>query len=127
MFVSTISQLKVQIFMVSGKIRRTLMPFPPVNYCDIMSGRLTPVATLRMIVDELAKFGNLLGPCPMKPGQYYLKDYTMDETASVVTRMMQEKDKFLSNFTVTDENSGRPVLITSYQVLFSCNHSNWHQ
>jgi hypothetical protein len=90
-----------------------------------MSGRMIPIATLQAMFDELTKYGNLLGPCPIVPGQYYMKDYTMDETATTVTKMMDEDMKYLSNFTLTDENSGRPKLITSFQILFTSNRSNW--
>jgi hypothetical protein len=121
----TTPQLKIRVFGVHGKIRRTLLPFPSINYCDVMSGHFIPMVTLQVMLAELKRFGNLVGPCPIVPGLYNMKDYTMDETASSFTKMLAEGSRYLSNYTLTDENFGRPVNIASFQILFTCNHSNW--
>jgi hypothetical protein len=80
---------------------------------------------LQILINELARYGNLLGPCPIVPGQYYLKGYTMDETVSPLTRMMAEGAKYLSIISLTDENSGKPEQIASFHSLFHSNRSNW--
>jgi hypothetical protein len=82
---------------------------------------------MQMMLDEFTKYGNLLSACPMVPGSYYMKDYTMDETVSAITRMMQENLKFMSIFTLTDENSRKPAQIFTFQIWFWSNHSNWQQ
>lgn len=105
-----------------------MLPFPSINYCDFMGGHLVSVVgTLQTMIDGLAAFGNLLSPCPMLPGIYYMKDYFMDETASPLTKLLPENVKYMTNFTLTDENARKPVLIATYQVLFTCNRSNWRQ
>jgi Protein of unknown function (DUF1091) len=110
---------------MKGKVKKSALRIPTVNYCDIMRGHLLPMQMIQVFIDRLAESGRLALPCPMKPGHYYLKNFWVDETQMPLYRMLPEGLLLVLEVVFKQEISGKMVTVFEMEGYYTCNRSNW--
>jgi Protein of unknown function (DUF1091) len=116
-----IQQLNVQVFALNGKSKRSVLPIPVINYCDLMRGQANTISVLKYVLADLNKHGKIFGVCPIAPNSFYLRDFYLDDASSPLLKMLRPNRKYMLNFTFTEEKSTKSVLIVSLEIYFSRN------
>jgi Protein of unknown function (DUF1091) len=110
---------------VIAKKIKPVMVLPTFNYCDVMRGQFLPFQVIQGLIDQLAKFGRLVVPCPIKPGHYYVKNFYLDETQMPMYRMLRGDSLKVMAANLQQEVSRKMVPIYDVKVFFTFNNSNW--
>jgi hypothetical protein len=91
-----------------------MIQIPKFNYCDMRrSGSTVPLISTLFV--ELLKYGNIAAPCPIKPGLYFVKNYTVQQTA---TFSFFPAGVYTSVIQLLDEND-KPKVIVKIEQFFT--------
>jgi Protein of unknown function (DUF1091) len=100
-----------------GNSSKLLISINKINYCDLVRGR----GHFRMVfalIQQLRKFGNLIGTCPMKPGKYTLDNFSVDETIIPGYHMVKVQKLYGVDINLRDENQGKSISLFSLRIFF---------
>jgi Protein of unknown function (DUF1091) len=110
---------------MQGKTKRSLIRVPIINYCDMMRGHFMPMQLVQILIDRVRKFGRMIVPCPVQPGNYYIKGFYIDETEVPMYRLLQENYVFMMEIIFIQVILNKQETIFEMQGYGSCNRSNW--
>jgi hypothetical protein len=96
-----------------------------MDYCDVLRGFATNLSIVRKLIADLRKFGNIITPCPMKPGYYYLNKFWVDETQFPGYGLLRENFLLMLQLIFTDENEKKPIFLFDFQIFLKFNKTKW--
>jgi hypothetical protein len=101
--------------------------FPKMDYCDILRGfaNAKKLEIVKKLLENLRKFGNIVTPCPIKPGNYYLNKFWIDETVYPWHGLLRENYLLMLQLIFTDENAAKPIFLFDFQLFATYNKTQW--
>jgi hypothetical protein len=96
-----------------------------LDYCDVLRGFAKSLSIVKKLLDDLRKFGNIITPCPMKPGYYYLNKFWVNETQFPGHTLLKENFLLMAQLIFTDENETKPIFLYDFQIYATFNKTKW--
>jgi hypothetical protein len=96
-----------------------------MDYCDVLRGFVSSIPLVKKFLDDLRKFGNLVTPCPMQPGYYYLNQFWIDETQFPGHTLLKDNVSLMLQLMCTDENKAKPIFLFDFQIFLKYNKTKW--
>jgi hypothetical protein len=72
----------------------------------MLKDHYTDFSITKTMLDTLTKFGNLIQPCPIKPGHYYLKEGRVDDSLFPKYLIPFNNTRYKTHVVFMDENMG---------------------
>jgi hypothetical protein len=93
-------------------------PVPKINYCDLVK-KIIVAPGIVDVIRAMEKSGNPPAMCPLKPGSYYMKNLTIDDTQFSKFSMIRTTANFLMQVNFQDENGKSPIVVSKHKIYFS--------
>jgi hypothetical protein len=97
-----------------------LIPIPKVDYCRLRGG-LSESPIIKVVLDEISKFGNVTQPCPLEPGFLYLKDLYLDDTPHAMLLAVFPSGDYRVEVRLLNENKSK--LVEYIKLIVLANYS----
>jgi hypothetical protein len=117
--------VKYTFFTFDGNKKRLFFDVPKMDYCDLLRGFATKLRIVKKLIDDLRKFGNIITPCPMQPGYYYLNQFWIDETTFPGYGLLRDNLLLMFQLKYTDENAVKPIYLMDAQIFVRYNKTQW--
>jgi Protein of unknown function (DUF1091) len=100
-----------------GNSSKVIISIVKINYCDLVRGQ-GQYRIVLAIIQQLRNFGNLISKCPMKPGMYELKNFSVDETKIMGYRALQANKLYGVDINYKDENQDKSISLFRLKLFF---------
>jgi hypothetical protein len=106
--------VEYKLFKIENEEKIKMLQIPKFNYCNIRrSGSTVPL--ISKLFNELLKYGNIVAPCPIKPGNYFIKNFPV-QTSGLLSFF--PAGLYTSAIQLLDENAKSKTII-KIELFFS--------